>query len=543
MNGLVIHVEAGEARHTEVISQDRIRIGTGAACDLRFRSELFPETPDVVLELARSNGHFRVASFPPALELTHNDLPLTIGAEIVDGDRVRLAAADLELQFFPINAAPALIPKRRGDVLVAPFIEQAALDAAATSRRDDAKVFLREFTRELVREINPSTKVITLLIAVALVGGILYLGFAGFKELKQSRRQLEAQNERIAVLNDQMRQSQQQFEQVDRTNRGIINSLSLAPSVWSEYSAGVCLISGTYIFVETGTGRPLRYPETQTAAGTVAEEGTEQTPLLTPGGRGSVAEFPYVGTGFYVGGGYVVTNRHIAAEPWAADERSMIYGSTVSGQPRVSKLVAYFPGQRQSFALRLKNTSRQDDLAVCMMDAAEKVPPIPALPLDENSDAAAVGKAVVLMGYPSGPDRILASLPEGDANGIKQRFGSSLDVLVGHLADRQLIKPLTTQGNITALEGHRIIYDARTAEGGSGAPLFGQSGRVIGVNFAIFTELDNANFAVPVRFAVALLERAGWKPVEPSETNTNSNANTNARDSRSSTAANANQSK
>ncbi|MDQ1589504.1 MAG: serine protease Do, partial [Pyrinomonadaceae bacterium] len=88
-------------------------------------------------------------------------------------------------------------------------------------------------------------------------------------------------------------------------------------------------------------------------------------------------------------------------------------------------------------------------------------------------------------------------------------------VLVGHLAERNLIKPLTTQGHITDSQTRRIIYDARTAEGGSGAPLFGQSGRVIGINFGIFEGLQDANFAVPVRFVVPLLERAGWKPAAP----------------------------
>ncbi|CAN5389216.1 hypothetical protein BH18ACI2_BH18ACI2_27620 [soil metagenome] len=528
MSGLVIHVEAGAERHTEVLTQERIRIGPGAECDLRFRPDLFPRPDAVMLELTRANGHYRVASFDTSLDLTHNGEPLANGVEIDDGDRVRFGTSDLELQFFPLNAAPVMVPERRNQTHVAPFIEQAAVEAAATSRRDDAKVFLREFTRELVHEIKPSTKIITLLIAVALTGGILYLGFAVFNEFKQSRRQIEAQSQHIATLAQQVEESHKQFEEVDRTNRGIINSLSLAPKVWSEYGNGVCLISGSYIFVERGTGRPLRYPEAQSSATDSLEE-PPGAPLLTPEGRGDVAEFPYVGTGFHVGDGYILTNRHIAAEPCVADERSLVFSSTVSGQPRLTKLSAYFPGLRQPLTLKFRNASRQDDLAVCQIEIAKLPEDIPTLPLDQNSDAAAVGKAVVLMGYPSGPDRILASLTEEDANSIKQRFGSSLDVLVGHLAERSLIKPLTTQGHITALEGHRIVYDASTAQGGSGAPLFGQSGEVIGVNFAVFTEMTSANFAVPVRYAIALLKRAGWQPAETDEaTNVNGNANSNA---------------
>jgi S1-C subfamily serine protease len=544
-NGLVIHVEVGAERHTEVLTRPRIRIGAGADCDLRFQPDLLPpQTPDLLLELVAANGHYRVAGFARAFPLTHNGRAIKEGRDIADGDQVRLAGSDFTLQFFPLSAPPALVPERTRGVHVAPFIEDAAIEAAATARRDDAKVFLREFTRELLREIKLSTKFIILLFALALVGGTLYLGFAFYKELKQSRRQIEAQNQQIGQLNQQISHSQEQFKQVDKRNLDIINSLSLAPKLRSEYGSGVCLISGTYIFVEAGTGRPLRYPEAQPtpADATAAPPDGEQPPLLTPEGNGPVAEFPYVGTGFHVGGGFIITNRHVAVDPWVADERAMVFGSSVSGRPRLTKLMAYFPGLKQPLPLRHKQSSPRDDVAVCALEVAEVPAEIPALPLDSDTDATAVGKAVVLMGYPSGPDRILASLPDEDANNIKQRFGSSVDVLVGRLAELNLIKPLTTQGHITDYEAHRIIYDARTAEGGSGAPLFGQSGRVIGVNFAIFTEIQDANFAVPVRYAITLLQRAGWKPAAPEADNA-ANSNTPQKDARTTSASSTNQSR
>jgi hypothetical protein len=114
------------------------------------------------------------------------------------------------------------------------------------------------------------------------------------------------------------------------------------------------------------------------------------------------------------------------------------------------------------------------------------------------------------MGYPSGPDRLLALLDDAESRGIQQRY-ATLDALLGYLAETRRIQPLTTQGNITDLDVRRIAYDARTAEGGSGAPVFGPTGRVIGVNFAVFTENQASNFAVPIQYGVSLLERAGWK--------------------------------
>ncbi|MDQ1559716.1 MAG: serine protease Do [Pyrinomonadaceae bacterium] len=531
-SGLVVHVEIGEERHTEVLMHERIRIGSDADCELRFQPGSIPRADGFLLELRRANGNYRVGDFDRSLRLTHNGAPLAPSAAIADGDTVRIPDTDFVLQFFPIESPPALVTSRRTDVHVAPFIESAAIESAATARRDDAKVFLREFTTELIREINLSTKIIALVIVVALVGGVLYFGFKGFNELKQSRRHIEEQNAQIARLNQKVGESQNQFEEVNRSNKDIINSLSLAPKLRSEYGNGVCLISGMYIFVEAGTGRPLRYPQRQQAADTEGDgaEGADaaQSEMLTPEGAGAIAEFPYVGTGFHVGGGYVVTNRHVGVEPWVADERSLVLGSTVSGKPRLTRLMAYFPGRTQPFALKFKQSSARDDVAVLFFESGAQPNDIPALPIDDNSDAGGVGKAVVMMGYPSGPDRILVSLPDDEANNIKQRFGSSLDVLVGHLAERNLIKPLTTQGHITDSQTRRIIYDARTAEGGSGAPLFGQSGRVIGINFGIFEGLQDANFAVPVRFVVPLLERAGWKPAEPPAESVNAAAATAA---------------
>jgi S1-C subfamily serine protease len=526
-SGLVVHLEVGRERHTELLTQARIRIGAGADCDLRLVREAVPAARDLLLQLEREGDQYKIADFDPTLDLTLNGSPLRADAIISDGDKVQLPAGALTLRFFPVEAPTALVPgKRNGaDVHVAPFIEQAALEAAATARRDDAKVFLREFTRELVREINTSTKLLVFLFALALVGGTLYLGFAGFRELKQSRRRLEEQNAEIARMNEQVRQSQTQFNQVTQTNNDIINSLSLAPTIRSKYGSGVCLISGVYIFVEQGTGRPLRYPEPASPDASVDPAATDtQTTSLTPDGKGAIAEFPYVGTGFHVGGGYVLTNRHVASEPWQADERSMVFGSSAAGKPKLTRLLAYFPGQQQALALKVKQVSQRDDLAVCQIDPAQLPANIPTILLDSNTDAATVGKPVVLMGYPSGPDRILASLPDADASAIKQRYGSSLDVLVSHLAERNLIKPLTTQGHIADVETHRIIYDARTGEGGSGAPLFGQSGRVIGINFAVFTEITDANFAVPVRFAQPLLEHAGWTSPQPPADAANPNA-------------------
>src|ERR1051325_5786920 len=211
--GLVIHISSGEDRHTDILSDDNLRIGACETCDLRLRSSSLPKSAanTVLLELSRQNGSYRVTGYDPAVSLTQNGEPVSSGNEIRDGDEFRIADSDIVLHFFPVRDLPAVVPHPPRETHVAPFIEAAAIESAATARRDDAKVFLREFTRELVREINPSTKLVALAIALALVGGMLYLGFAMYKELQRSRRligdlgaQLDQTKQQSSKLSDQL---------------------------------------------------------------------------------------------------------------------------------------------------------------------------------------------------------------------------------------------------------------------------------------------------------------------------------------------------
>jgi hypothetical protein len=139
------------------------------------------------------------------------------------------------------------------------------------------------------------------------------------------------------------------------------------------------------------------------------------------------------------------------------------------------------------------------------------------------------------MGYPSGPDRLLAMVDDEEARSINARFGNSRQALLNYLAQSRKIVPLTTPGAITDLSPRRIVHDAKTAEGGSGAPLFGQGGKVIGVNFGVFTENTAANMAVPIKFAVELLRRTGWKSPEETQAQQNQPTQTASAETNTST--------
>jgi S1-C subfamily serine protease len=77
--------------------------------------------------------------------------------------------------------------------------------------------------------------------------------------------------------------------------------------------------------------------------------------------------------------------------------------------------------------------------------------------------------------------------------------------LLRELAGLRLVRPVVTQGALNDVTPGKLVYDAETTSGGSGGPVFGPDGTVIGVNFAITRDFDGSNFGVPIRFARALL--------------------------------------
>ena len=536
MAGIIIHIEVGSEKSTEVFSQERLCVGSDETCDLQI------ETTQVGIagmwfELEDTEGVFRVTKFAPELTLTLNGKPTRRYVAVTDGDVLRIEGTDISFSFFAPSNKPSLIRTKRDLPHVAQFIESAALDAATSPKRDDAKAFLREFSRELMREVSWTTKAIMLVLSVGFITGVLYLGWAVSRELRENREQAERQNNIIQKLEQQLGVTNNQLGDLEKANSDIIKTVSLAQNLRVDYGSGVCLIVGVYDLVDRSTGRVLRYPDPQSLQPNPYEppaaegEGPKNAPAsqqgLTTEGNGSPVEYDFIGTGFHAGGGYIITNKHVL-QPWTEDDLVKQMMRDSNGRARIKRLVIYFPNHPQPFPLRVRELGGREDVAVATIDATQMPVDLPALPLETDNEASTIGKTVVTMGYPSGPDRLLAMVDDDEAKSINQRFGNSRQNLINFLAQSRKIVPLTTQGAITDLDAKRIVHDAKTAEGGSGAPLFGQTGKVIGVNFGVFTENTAANMAVPIRFAIELLKKAGWKsPEELKQENQVAAANAN----------------
>ena len=380
--------------------------------------------------------------------------------------------------------------------------------------------------RVLIERISLTATILVLVAVIFVAGTAVFLVRSFLTAYEGQQRMLGVTATQSSRIEEFDKQLVILHERIDRIEQGIsrpkdINSdlndsdrsserpLALPSKLWATYGNGICLIAGSYILVEPGTGRPLRYPE--------VEENTAESLLiistgrqLTYEGKGAVFEREFEATGFHVGSGYVLTNHHIVLEPWAADRRTQFYIESTGATPRLKHLLAFFPGQRQPIPLTLKSSSKTDDIAICALQSKTIPSGIPALPLDKESGTLEIGKAVVTMGYPTGPDRLLALLPEKEAVGLMDEYGASLTSLLDQLAKRKLIRPMMTQGHIRDLYKNRIVVDAMTTQGSSGTPMFGEKGKVIGVTFAVLADDPTSNFAAGIQSAIEQLRIAGW---------------------------------
>lgn len=398
--------------------------------------------------------------------------------------------------------------------------------SVAATRPTTFRNGLLSVRRELIERIGLTAMILVLFAIAVFAGTAIFVGRSVFMSYEEQQRMLgitETQNRRIdeqdkqlASLNQRITQMDQQIAGLknispglDDTDRSNVHALALAPKVWASYGDGVCLIAGSFELIEPATGRPLRYPE--------VEKDTVESPLvfgtgqqLTYEGNGRIFEREFEATGFHVGGGYVLTNRHIAVEPWASDRRTEFLIESTGAKPRLKHLLAYFPTHRQPIVLKVKSSSKTDDVAVCALQSKTLASEVPSLPLEKEPGALGIGKPVVTMGYPTGPDRLLALLPEREAVGLMDQYGAALTSLLDQLAKRKLIRPVMTQGHITDLYKNRIVFDAVTGQGSSGTPVFGENGKVIGLSFAVLVDDTASNFAVEIQGAIKQLRIAGW---------------------------------
>jgi S1-C subfamily serine protease/DNA-binding response OmpR family regulator len=273
-----------------------------------------------------------------------------------------------------------------------------------------------------------------------------------------------------------------------------------AETIVRSYGSSVCLLHVVVEFLDRGTGKSILIAVDGLGKPILDEKGMAQ---LDTEGNGPHLQLDIFGTGFLVRkDGRLLTNHHVAEPWWGSDELKALIDHGASAY--VLSYTAYFPGSADGISAKLDKISAQADVATLRLEGG-----IPArstlLDLDDRKDASIAGEAVVLIGYPTGIEGILARAGPEATKELTQN-ASEVRQIVSHLAEQKLIRPTTTQGHIGDVLQDKIVYDAATTSGGSGGPLFNRNGKVIGINFAILKGFGGSNLAVPVRYAKELLK-------------------------------------
>lgn len=223
------------------------------------------------------------------------------------------------------------------------------------------------------------------------------------------------------------------------------------------------------------------------------------------GGRAPLLRARISGTGFVVADGLLATNRHVA-EPWYEDPESTALlrkGAT----PHLEKLVAFFPGLPSPVSVTPAVLSAQGDLAVLQIADSQAIHQLRPLPLaGEIPDP---GELVSVVGYPMGVLGMVAKSPPA----VYERLAFRHDDIgaANELAALSLIRPSATCGHLGDVVGDKLIYDAPTAHGGSGGPVFNSKGEVIGVNAAYLDGFSGGTLGVSVRALKPLVAAAQGK--------------------------------
>jgi serine protease Do len=175
--------------------------------------------------------------------------------------------------------------------------------------------------------------------------------------------------------------------------------------------------------------------------------------------------------------------------------------------PVVIEMTAYFPGINHGISMTIEKISPDADVALLKGNVSGAK--MKEVAFAEGDGSAVSGEPVVLLGYPTGVDAILARSGEETIRSIVTATKGERKAVVEELARRRLIRPVVTQGHIGDVLPDKIIYDAQTSIGGSGGPLFNSEGKVIGINFAMVRDFGGANFAIPIAYGKSLLKPGG----------------------------------
>ena len=445
MKAIFVHLSGSKRGKTESFTDSKIGIGTDSSSNLRFNLLTDKNTSPLHAEINLRECDYILKDLDSSKGTFVNNR-LIEEVVIHDGDLIEFGDNGPRVRF--------RIKAEEGDVCK-PFREMLAdsMDLAREPHKGRKLITATSFLKNLLTEAFTQSsfrfKLVTLLIFFLTTVGTGTLFYTIYSSLTETTK-------RVELL---------EFES------------AIGEKIIKDFSKGICLIQCSFSLVDEVSGEPLK----------AWNSGRLLTNNLT-------------GTGFIISNsGKVLTNRHVVEPGW--NQTANFIPTEPGLKPRIEVLRAFFPNVKEPVLLKLEKISEVADVALLSFEPEGM--DISVLELDLSGMDAIEGEPVVLLGYPAGMNALFAKTDPDIAKEIsKLPFLEAAQELSNH----HLIKPISTQGHISDVLNERIIYDALTTVGGSGGPLFNNKGKVIAINYGIFRGFSGANFGVPIKYAIELIE-------------------------------------
>ena len=346
---------------------------------------------------------------------------------------------------------------------------------------------IRQYARltEVIRFSRKSIRGLTFSLA------LLFLEACG--AIQGNRKQIDRLQTELQALEARLRVLETDQEQM--------------PEVLVRARAAVAYVRAAYTFVDD-LGRPLRHVLNEAGEPIADAQGV---PLVDLAGTGPIAVTEYCGTAFLVGRhGELLTNRHIA-EPWWEDEDSAPL-LAAGLHPVFLRLRAFFEERAEPVPLEVLRVHEEDIALVRTIDWTPGAEPLSLL---RESQRLEEGRRVILIGYPTGLDAMLAKLDIAEKARLEIATKGDGYAMTELLARSNQLRASVTSGYLWEVLPNTLVYDARTAPGGSGGPLLDGHGNVVGVNEAYLPSFQGGNYAVPIQFGRLLLDGGGTEAAGP----------------------------
>ncbi|MHC4959431.1 MAG: trypsin-like peptidase domain-containing protein [Planctomycetota bacterium] len=492
----LLHLDGPDKGRTITYEGERLIVGTSETADVRYTEGLTVLGRHAEIFLGGAGRAFHMRALEGEVFVNHREVEEVI---LEPNDLIEIGRHGPKMRF-RIHAGKGRAQKAVSQIIRdAREVGQASgVYALTQSMFDDIRK--RSSTR---MRVGLPVAILLVATAAAYLGGVL--GGRGSSDDEEVRAAQVRELERLqARLEGNRKVYEREISRIQRDladvregsqgdldalraeierHRGIVDNVikrdSALKQVLNTYSRGVCLLHGIF---------QLNF-----------RRGDKLVPLR--GGDGKPLRIEYVGSGFLAAkDGHVITNRHVA-HPWWGNARvePLVKRGLV---PEFVLFDAIFPG-RDPLPVEIESIRVSDEVDVAVV-RVPNLNDVPILPLHRGPVGKYRGERIVLLGYPTGASGLLARAERKTVTEVLNE-SNDLTTLIDELAERGAIAPAITQGALNEVKPSKLVYDADTTSGGSGGPVFGPDGTVVGVNYAVMKDFKGSNFGVPIRFALALL--------------------------------------